>query len=55
MQRVLADIVDISATIEAPCANWSSLEYIFRLVSSTQCTPIRLSLRPHCASEPKAI
>ena len=36
MQPVLADIVDTSATSEAPCANWSSLEYIFRLVSSTQ-------------------
>ena len=30
MQPVLADIVDINATLEAlvaPCANWSSLEY----------------------------
>ena len=36
MQPALADIVDISAILEAPCANWSSLGYIFRLVSSTQ-------------------
>ena len=27
MQCVLADIVDISATSEAPCANWSSVEH----------------------------
>ena len=36
MQPVLADIVDIDATLEAPCANWSSLEYRSRLVSSTR-------------------
>ena len=36
MQTVLADVEDISAVSEAPCVNWSSVEHLFRLVSSSE-------------------